>query len=666
MISCKHDFEKPYWNTDISTPIAFSQMSILNIANDSTISFDTLGDQRLSFIYLQKLIDFKADSLIYIDPISTTKNVKLDSINFSDTRVTHSVSMGQLAASVPLGNLLFPDGGQAVIPAYANLLNDTFPIDANAYFETMTFSEGFIDLSIHNGLPTDLSNVILELRNKDDINTIISMNIPLLTSGQTEIATESLAGKTLLGDLEAEILSADIVGTSPNAVDIDYQDALEAKITIRDIKVEEGIAIFPTQEIFNEDTVVSFDIGDIKLNKVLVDEGGVEVVGVSTIQDTLKIEYKIPGTTLNGKPFEFYFELPPAPIGGSISVTKFFDFSNYEIDMTGKYYDTINTIYTESRGWIDSSGVITNISLSDSVFNTITIKEIKPKIAWGYLGNDTLSESHSIDFSTFSNFSGEIDLTQLDVSLNTHNFIGASADVFIQNFNSQSNQQTINLQSNILATPFYIPSAQENSTSSFLMPMPSTNSLVFNEENSNIDEILESKPQRINLDVDFILNPDGNQNNGFFFKEFGLKSDLEINIPLSLSAKNISFKDTANLSLKVDHINDGYFTILAQNNYPLEAQLFLTLLDQNNRVLERLSSQQFIQASEVKPDGRTLGLQSSELLFHFQSISESLNQCHKIAFEAVLNTPENPQYVSLYSDYFIDLKLIANFNYTID
>ena len=121
-----------------------------------------------------------------------------------------------------------------------------------------------------------------------------------------------MAGQTLFGNLEAEIISADIVGTAPNSVTIDYSDALTAKIVIRDIELQEGIAVFPSQEIFDEDTVVAFDIGDVKLKRVLVAEGGVEVVGVSTIQDTLKIEYKIPGTTLNGQPFEFYFELNPA------------------------------------------------------------------------------------------------------------------------------------------------------------------------------------------------------------------------------------------------------------------------------------------------------------------------------------------------------------------
>ena len=64
--------------------------------------------------------------------------------------------------------------------------------------------------------------------------------------------------------------------------------------------MEQGIAIFPSQEIFNEDTVVAFDIGDVRLTRVLVDEGGVEVIGVSTVQDTLKIEYIITGATKDG------------------------------------------------------------------------------------------------------------------------------------------------------------------------------------------------------------------------------------------------------------------------------------------------------------------------------------------------------------------------------
>ena len=63
--------------------------------------------------------------------------------------------------------------------------------------------------------------------------------------------------------------------------------------------------------------------------------GGVSVEGNSTIQDTIKIQYSIPSATLNGQPFEIYLELPPAPVGGSISEDKFFDFSGYILDLTG-------------------------------------------------------------------------------------------------------------------------------------------------------------------------------------------------------------------------------------------------------------------------------------------------------------------------------------------
>ena len=74
------------------------------------------------------------------------------------------------------------------------------------------------------------------------------MNIPFLPSGESETSTESLAGQTLFGNLEAEIISADIVGTAPVPVTINYSDALIAKIVIRDIELQEGIAVFPVKK----------------------------------------------------------------------------------------------------------------------------------------------------------------------------------------------------------------------------------------------------------------------------------------------------------------------------------------------------------------------------------------------------------------------------------
>ena len=83
-------------------------------------------------------------------------------------------------------------------------------------------------------------------------------------------------------------------------------------------------------------------------------------------------------------------------------------------------------------------------------------------------------------------------------------------------------------------------------------------------------------------------------------------------------------------------------------------------------VLENLSSEQIVQASEVDANGKTINSTSSELTFVFNNISESLSLCKKIAFEVKLNTQPSNQFITLYSNYSMDLKLVANFNYTIE
>ena len=83
-------------------------------------------------------------------------------------------------------------------------------------------------------------------------------------------------------------------------------------------------------------------------------------------------------------------------------------------------------------------------------------------------------------------------------------------------------------------------------------------------------------------------------------------------------------------------------------------------------VLESLLSEQIVQASEFDANGKTISSTSSELTFAFNNISESLSLCKKIAFEVTLNTQPSNQFVTIYSNYAMDLKLVANFNHTVE
>ena len=659
--SCKHEFEKPYWDVSLASPIAFSTIDLDDISTDSIFSIDTLSDNSLTLVYQNEILDVSIDSNFQLNAISTTKNVKLETIVFPDQTIPHEINFGELIQSTGLG-FLFPNDSLRIIPAISGAINDIVPIDANEYFEQMTLNQGFMDITISNNLPSDLSNLVINLRNEGEATNLVEINLPYLASGDVFQTTESLANQIIYGDMEIEILNADMVGTGSTPVLIQYQDALATEIKIRDLILEQGIAIFPSQEIFNEDTVVAFDIGDVRLTRVLVDEGGVEVIGVSTVQDTLKIEYIIPGATKDGQEFKLNFNLPPAPVGESMTVIEFFDFSGYEIDLTGQFGDTINTLYTVSRGWIDSSGIVTEISLQDSIFNTITVKEIIPAKAWGYLGSDTISGEESIDFDFFDDLNGSFDLEQLDVSLVTKNFLGSKGEVTIKKLEAVSNSQSISLNSDQINSPFEIEAATSNSDNTITS---SELEITFNQDNSNIDELVELKPNAFNFEYEIITNNDLNQELGFAYKGQGVKSELQMKIPVFISLDNIAFSDTVDVDFTIpSDIVQGSFTVLAENGYPLNAQIELLMLDDANNLIETLISGQEILAGEIDQNGKVSAVKLSQLNVPFSNAS-NLNDTKKVGFRVSFSTSPQNQTVKFYSDYAIKLKLVGNFNYTL-
>ena len=237
--------------------------------------------------------------------------------------------------------------------------------------------------------------------------------------------------------------------------------------------------------------------------------------------------------------------------------------------------------------------------------------------------------------------------------------------MYINTLKSISDQNEIVLNSDMLSSPISIGSATENPNSNPEVTS-STSAIVFNEVNSNIDELIENKPHTLDVDFELLLNANDNQDDGFLFKNYGIKSELQIEIPLSFSGSNIYLKDTINVSFSIDNIEQASFTLLAQNSYPIDAEIKMYLLDQNNMVLESLLSKQIVQASEVDANGKTISSKSSELTFAFNNISESLSLSKKIAFEVTLNTQPSNQFVTIYSNYTMDLKLVANFNYTVE
>ena len=121
-------------------------------------------------------------------------------------------------------------------------------------------------------------------------------------------------------------------------------------------------------------------------------------------------------------------------------------------------------------------------------------------------------------------------------------------------------------------------------------------------------------------------------------------------------------KDTVDVSLSVPSvILDGSFTIVVNNGFPFDAEIKMELMNNAGRVLQTLESENFVRASEVNIEGVTVATTESILNFPFDDLSLILDRTKKIGVEITLNTQPSDQFVKLYSDYSIDMKVIANF-----
>ena len=86
----------------------------------------------------------------------------------------------------------------------------------------------------------------------------------------------------------------------------------------------------------------------------------------------------------------------------------------------------------------------------------------------------------------------------------------------------------------------------------------------------------------------------------------------------------------------------------------------MELINDLNRNLLILNSENNIKSSDYDIDGQTVKYNESVLVFPFSLLSVMLDRTKKISLEVTLNTlPEN-QFLDFYKDYSMDMTVIIN------
>ena len=656
LFACKHELEKPTWDVDVIVPIAHTNMTINNLLPDSGLNITEDDNSFITLVYEENFIDMNYDSLIKIDEEFGEKTTTLDSVIFDDVVIADTASVGDAIAQIPGGTIFFPDGSTNTIPAMPNMMsNDTIGINTSEYFETMTLHKGWLVIDLINNFPTDVSNVSMTLINSVNQDIIANFNFPLIPSGTTSTDSVDISGKVLDQSLIAIVNNMD-VEESNGPVLITYSDAIITKITLTDIGIIEATAIFPEQELDSKQEEHIFDLGTAQLTEIGVKEGRVTLNVLSTLPNG-RIIYSIPSLSKNGVPFYTENTIPTSLNGEMTSFE--FDFTGYTLDLTGKENreggDTVNTIYTQTFSFIDSTGELVTLNQTDSFYSNTEFLFI-PEYAKGYLGQDTIEiEESEIAFSAMNDIIVDyLDLEEVNLKLKIDNYIGADAQLELIKLRSENQYgDGINLFEN-----HTIDIGRATLTNNNLPITPFISETII-----DADEFIEILPNKIVSKANFYLNPNGQSSTeGFLYPEFPIEAGLSIEIPLSLIATNLTFTDTNELEIEnttaID-IERIYITI--ENGLPFSANLSLILLDESNNIIDTLTHNTTVFPAQLDANNIVTNSETTTIEMDYTDF-ESVN---KIVSISSFSTAQNNEFINIYSDYELDITISAKLNKTI-
>jgi hypothetical protein len=325
LMSCKKDLEKPQWDTNILAPFAYTELGIQNIVKSGTSQ--TQPDSTVDLFVRDTLYTLQMDSLISI--VTPTFDIQrtLDSIKFDTAPIVTTITLGMIARQMQqnpstafMGSLILASQGSTLpVPPITGITGGPIPINVSNILQQAYIKQGFLDITITNGLPLDITRAEFQIANANPPSAVIAQ--PVMTNilkGTSQTQSEDISGKYIEGKMNANIIGMDFAGGSAK---IDTNDAVTVTLKVRQVTVSSAIAIFPAQNVINDASVnYLLNMGTVRLKQMKMASGSVRIEVSSSIPDSIFFTYAIPGAVKNGVSFQANTQVPPAG-GTTVSLT---------------------------------------------------------------------------------------------------------------------------------------------------------------------------------------------------------------------------------------------------------------------------------------------------------------------------------------------------------
>lgn len=573
------------WDVDNTIPLFRTEFKLDDI--DPRYMNNVSGDSSYIMSYENLVYTYKVND-VQVQDTGIDASFNLRKLKLNDQEIQNEITLGDIN---PIFKLL--NGQQTVIPAQDQTDLDPTDIDASAFFETATLDTGFLDISIQNDLPVEISLIVFELRNKED-NTVVASDSfkNIAASGGVSKKTIDLAGKTVTKSLVGVIRKLE-TKQSNGPVLIESDKGIKVILGVRNLRPVYAIAAFPSQDVINQDEGLILYMGGADIKKFKIKSGRLRIKVVSTIQEDMSMVLALPGATKDGK--SFYQEMNlPGPGGKGVATTEaIYEMAGYDLDLRGKdpdVKDTVNTFHQILRVTLDSSGRKLAVGLQDSIVLIYRLEGLKPEYAVGYLGNQ-LSRSNvdTTGFDLFKGLSGDVKFKDVKLGFILRNSIGADGRFRLHQLTgiNQFSGKQIGLSADPLNSDLYVakPSRMFDYTETKVQ---------LDANNSNIKSFLENLPQLLEYDLETEVSPNGNVNNyqDYVTDESKLDVIMRMDVPISFEFGGLVFRDTQGVNFKnigdVNRLKSATLYMDLDNGFPIELDLQIEFLDANRKVVGKL------------------------------------------------------------------------------
>lgn len=414
------------------------------------------------------------------------------------------------------------------------------------------------------------------------------------------------------------------------------------------------------QQIIDLQTVQMFDASGREIDSIWLKAGTFATQLSSMIKTGGTLTVTITDAVKNGGklvaqiPFTYQGTTP-------VNEAKYLPLVGYHWDMTkgSQGYNQIRIDYK-----LTLNPTTETINAGDEIQISTAFQGMKFSRFYGYIGKiDIVSSLDSIDISIFDNSkTGQFTIDDAILKIKSGNSFGAQVSAgftILEGYNKNSGIHVITNPPNPM--PINSPSISDIGKMAY-------DSAKLDKSNSNIPQVISQKPTKIIYQAIININPNGKTQRNFITDNSRIKFDIEIELPLYGTVKNMVMESEQDTELEMpddeDIIENLMIRFIGKNGFPIDLNTQVYFIDSMNVVFDSLFtdlSYKFLEAAQIGSDGKvtTASTKTTDIMID-KNRAKRLNRLHKLKLRAEVATLNNggtyPS-VKLYANYVLGIKI---------